>query len=251
MTENSILQELHLFGAGETGLVAEFGQQISPRINAAVHRFSRLLRADLPCGVTEIVPTYCAVTIYFDPLCVKRHELEQTVRNLALTMETPETVREASQIIYIPVCYGGVLGPDMDYAVKYTGLPAEEIIRLHTEKPYLVYTLGFTPGFPYLGGLQPELFVPRQEKPRLRVPTGSVGIGGGQTGFYPSESPGEWWLIGRTPVKAFDPEESNPFLLTAGDFVQFFSVDRDTYFSIRREVAAHSYVCRREEAQLG
>ena len=251
MTENSILQELHLFGAGETGLVAEFGQQISPRINAAVHRFSRLLRADLPCGVTEIVPTYCAVTIYFDPLCLSRQELEQKVRALTLAMDTPEAVRETARIIDIPVCYGGVLGPDMEYVMKYTGLPAAEIIRLHTEKPYLVYTLGFTPGFPYLGGLQEELFVPRQEKPRLRVPAGSVGIGGGQTGFYPSESPGEWWLIGRTPVKAFDPEENNPFLLTAGDFVRFFAVDMDTYFSIRREVAAHSYVCRREEAQLG
>lgn len=242
--------DIRLIAAGEMGLVVEFGQEISPNINASVHQFSQALRKSMPDGILELVPTYCAVTIYFDPLILSRERLMEFVWIRVKEMEFFEKKETKRNVIHIPVCYGGVLGPDIEYVAKYTGLSVEEIICKHTEKPYQVYMLGFTPGFPYLGDVQESLFVPRQKKPRLRVPIGSVGIGGGQTGFYPSESPGEWWLIGRTPVKAFDPAIKNPFLLTAGDFVQFFSVDMDMYFSIRREVLAHTYVCQREEVSI-
>lgn len=243
-------KNIRLTAAGEMGLVVEFGQEISPKINASVHQFSQVLRESMPHGILELVPTYCAVTIYFDPVILSRERLTKLICTRVKEMDFFEKREMKGTVVYIPVCYGGVLGPDIEYVAKYTGLSVKEIICQHTEKPYQVYMLGFTPGFPYLGGVQESLFVPRQKKPRLRVPIGSVGIGGGQTGFYPSESPGEWWLIGRTPVKAFDPAIQNPFLLTAGDFVQFFSVDMDMYFSIRREVLAHTYVCRREEVSI-
>lgn len=238
---SNFLDDIKLLIAGECGLVVEFGNAISPKINALVQQFMQLITVAEIQGIVEVVPTYRSVTIYFDPLVISRRGLTQHVKNFLRVLKPREKETLSSVIVYVPVCYGGVLGPDLEYVAKYTGLSTQEVIKIHTSKPYLVYMLGFTPGFPYLGGLQKQLMVPRQEKPRMRVPEGSVGIGGNQTGFYPSESPGEWWLIGRTPLKAFHPKRSHPFLLTAGDSVQFVEIGMDEYFKIRREVAAGTY----------
>ena len=238
---DNFLGDIKLLVAGECGLVVEFGNVISLKINALVQQFTRLLTAVEIQGIVEVVPTYRSVTIYFDPLTISRQRLTQYVKEFLSELKPQEKETLSTGIVYVPVCYGGVLGPDLEYVAKYTGLSTQEVIKIHTSKPYLVYMLGFTPGFPYLGGLPEQLMVPRQEKPRSRVPEGSVGIGGNQTGFYPSESPGEWWLIGRTPLKAFNPKWSNPFLVTAGDYVQFVDIRMDAYFKIRREVAAGTY----------
>lgn len=238
---NNFLADVKLLVAGEHGLVVEFGSVISPGINLLVQQFTRLIIADTIPGIVEVVPTYRSVTVYFDPLIITQQNLSRFVKKILSDIKPRELETLSSVIVHVPVCYGGVLGPDLEYVARYAGLSLREVIKVHTSKPYLVYMLGFTPGFPYLGGLQEQLVVPRQEKPRINVPAGSVGIGGNQTGFYPSESPGEWWLIGRTPLKAFDPQQSNPFLVAAGDYVQFVAIELDEYFKIRREVAAGIY----------
>ncbi len=239
---NTSLHDVKLLVAGENGLVVEFGSIISPEINVFVQQFTRLLTASTIHGIVEIVPTYRSVTVYFDPLIITRQDLSQFIRKTLNDIKPKELECLSSTLVYVPVCYGGVLGPDLEYVARYTGLSTREVITIHTSKPYLVYMLGFTPGFPYLGGLPEKIMVPRQEQPRAKVPAGSVGIGGNQTGFYPIESQGEWWLIGRTPLKAFNPKNSNPFLVAAGDYVQFQEIGMDEYFKIRREVAAGTYI---------
>jgi len=241
MHVHDYVSEVKLLVAGEHGLVVEFGNIISPKINVFVQQLTRLLTAAAIQGVLEVVPTYRSVTVYFDPLSISRQDLSSLIMELVNEIKPQQLERLAPRIVYVPVCYGGVLGPDLEFVARYTGLSAQEVIVIHTSKPYLVYMLGFTPGFPYLGGLPEQIVVPRQEKPRVKIPAGSVGIGGNQTGFYPIESPGEWWLIGRTPLKAFNPQNSNPFLVAAGDYVQFMDISMDEYFNIRREVAAGTY----------
>ncbi len=234
-------QAVKLQLAGEYGLIVEFGTGISPAINALVLQLTRLLQDLNQDGIREVVPTYRSVSIYFDPLILSRPLLTELVENLLLRLNPAAMMSVPARIVNVPVCYGGVLGPDLDFVARHTGLSVGEVIKTHTAKPYLVYMLGFTPGFPYLGGLPPALLVPRQETPRNKVPAGSVGIGGNQTGFYPIESTGEWWLIGRTPLKAFAPQQRNPFLVAAGDYVQFTSIGIDDYFAIRRDIAAGVY----------
>ncbi|WP_425058841.1 5-oxoprolinase subunit B [Sporomusa carbonis] len=238
---NDCLSNVKLLVAGEYGLVIEFGTVISPEINQLVRQLTILITSNPIKGIVEVVPTYRSVTVYFDPLSVTRQELSRFILQLLSTVKLQELDRVSSKMVHIPVCYGGVLGPDLEFVARYTGLSAREVITIHTSKPYLVYMLGFTPGFPYLGGLSEQLMVPRQEKPRAKVPAGSVGIGGNQTGFYPIESPGEWWLIGRTPIRAFNPEGNPPFLVAAGDYLHFVDITIDEYFTIRRDVETGAY----------
>jgi len=238
---DSFLNDVKLLAAGEGGLVVEFGAIISPAINVCVQTFMRMVSGSKVNGIIEAVPSYCSVVIYFDPFKITRTSLTKQIEAILADLQLAKLGNLVRRVVHIPVCYGGVLGPDLDYVAKYTGLMVEKVIKLHAGQPYLVYMLGFTPGFPYLGGLSDLLIVPRQEKPRSRVPVGSVGIGGNQTGFYPIESPGEWWLIGRTPLKAFDPTRPEPFLLAPGDYVQFESITLEQYFLIRQAVTQGIY----------
>lgn len=238
---DAFLDDVKLLAAGEGGLVVEFGAIISPAINVCVQAFMQMVSGYKVNGIIEAVPSYCSVVIYFDPFKITRTSLTKQIEAILADLQLTKLGDLVRRVVHIPVCYGGVLGPDLDYVAKYTGLMVEQVIKLHAGQPYLVYMLGFTPGFPYLGGLSDLLIVPRQEKPRSRVPVGSVGIGGNQTGFYPIESPGEWWLIGRTPLKAFDPTRLEPFLLAPGDYVQFEAISLEEYFSIRHEVAQGTY----------
>ncbi|WP_425060019.1 5-oxoprolinase subunit B [Sporomusa carbonis] len=228
--------------ASEYGLVVEFGTTISPEINMLAQRLTRLLNMKRIEGIIEVVPTYRSVMVNFDPLCITRSDLSEFIWQILSEIKVRDIERLPPRIVHVPVCYGGVLGPDLDFVARYTGLSTQEVIKIHTSKPYLVYMLGFTPGFPYLGGLPDRIAVPRQEKPRAKIPEGSVGIGGNQTGFYPVESPGEWRLIGRTPVKAFNPKNTNPFLFSAGDYLHFININIDEYFRIRREVEMGTYI---------
>lgn len=242
MGMHEYIYEVKLLVAGECGLVIEFGEGVSPKVNKYVHQLTRRLNDGGLTGILEVVPTYRSVMVYFDPLMIARQALEAYVRECIVRMEPQKNEDLPSKLIRIPVCYGGVLGPDLEYVTRYTGLTAEKVIDLHTSKAYLVYMLGFTPGFPYLGSLSDELVIPRKDKPLQRVPAGSVGITGNQTGFYPGESQGEWWLIGRTPVKTVDLESSESFLVSPGDYVQFFSISMEEYFAIRQEEARGRYL---------
>jgi len=234
--------EAKMLVSGEHGLVIEFGTVISPKINALVQKLTKLLHSKTIEGIIEVVPTYRSVTIYFDPLVLARHDLAMMIEKMTNDIQHFDMECLLPKVVHIPVCYGGVFGPDLEFVARSTGLSTQEVIRIHTSQPYLVYMLGFTPGFAYLGGLPAQITVPRQEKLRANIPAGSVGIGGNQTGFYPTESQGEWWLIGRTPIKAFDPKKCNPFLLSAGDYLHFEEISIDEYFALRRQVEAGTYI---------
>lgn len=236
------LGNIKLLVAGEQGMVVDFGSEVSVEINTRVQQLVRSLTTHKIDGVTEVVPTYRSVMVYFDPVLITRSELAATIKRCLDQNRTNSKEQNTRKIIHIPVCYGGVFGPDIDFVVRRTGLLEEEVIKIHTSKPFLVYMLGFTPGFPYLGGLPEKLIVQRLEKSRVKIPEGSVGIAGKQTGFYTVQSTGGWRLIGRTPIKAFNPDNPNPFLFVAGDYIQFKPITVDEFFAIRRELDAGTYL---------
>ena len=236
--------------AGEGGMIIGFGREMSPALSRRVHGMAGRLRQKKINGIYDIVPAYCSITLYFNPLELSYKELEQSV-TAVFKAKADSYILPPSRLLVVPVCYGGVLGPDLEYVARNTGLTAEQVSKLHTAKPYLVYMLGFTPGFAYLGGLPEALVLPRQSEPRLRVPAGSVGLGGSHTGFYSVESPGEWWLIGRTPLRTFSVGQKPPFSLKAGDYVKFSAIKQDEFFSLRRQIREGKYrpqICEFEEA---
>jgi KipI family sensor histidine kinase inhibitor len=208
--------------ASDSSLLVSFGESISPEFHREV---LRLLRAfDIrPPGVLNLHPAFASVLIDFDPRRYGHSQVEQLVR--ARLAESATIAAEPARRIEIPVCYGGDSGPDLENVAQYTGLTPADVIRLHSAPDYLVYFLGFSPGFPYLGGLAPELATPRLPAPRQSVPAGSVAIGGSQTGIYPATSPGGWRIIGRTTIRLFDAAAIPPALLRAGDHVRFLPRD--------------------------
>lgn len=155
-------------------------------------------------GVVETVPAFASLLIFYDPLVTEYDAVAAAVQKLAQAPDS-DTAAEEGRLVEIPVCYGGAFGPDLPFVAEHAGLTETEVIRLHAGRDYPIYMLGFLPGFPYLGGLDERLFTPRLPTPRTAIPAGSVGIGGEQTGVYPIASPGGWQLIGRTPLKLFDP----------------------------------------------
>jgi inhibitor of KinA len=238
------MSEIRFLQAGEQGLVVEFGNEINAQINQQVHKLARALSSQALSSILEVIPTYRSLLVYFDPLQISRYALTKLVESLQADQDTAQaapTGQDAVRIVHIPVCYGGEFGPDLEFVAQHNSLSTDEVIRIHTSTPYQVYMLGFTPGFPYLGGMSEEIATPRLEKPRVRIPSGSVGIAGSQTGFYPVESPGGWQLIGRTPINGFDANSPNPFAFAAGDYLQFKGISTDEFFTIRREVEAGAY----------
>ncbi|MFO7695108.1 MAG: 5-oxoprolinase subunit PxpB [Vicinamibacterales bacterium] len=228
-----------LLPAGDSAIVVEYGDGIDLRVNARVRLLHRVLGASLPAGVVETVPTYRSLMVHYDPIVLSREAVEQWIAGSAnqLRAEIPEVVRT----VELPVMYGGGAGPDLADVAARAGLDEREAAALHASGDYVVFMLGFMPGFPYLGGLPARIATPRLATPRTRVPAGSVGIAGAQTGIYPSESPGGWRLIGRTPVALFDARSSPPALLDAGDRVCFVPVTPADYEAIARDVAAGRY----------
>jgi inhibitor of KinA len=234
--------KIRMLPAGEQGLVVEFGNVIAPRVNARVRRLAGKIRQSKPEGVIEVVPTYRSVLVYFDPLRLARSDLSRMIeRLLAVEKEVDEGGKEKVRVIRVPVCYGGEFGPDLEHVARHNGLSVDEVVAIHSSRPYLVYMLGFTPGFAYLGGMSPKIATPRLEEPRTKIPQGSVGIADKQTGLYPIESPGGWRLIGRTPLKPFSPGSANPFLFAAGDYLQFVPISAGEFETIGRQVQAGSY----------
>lgn len=205
--------------AGDAVAIAEFDTRIDPVVNDQVLATAQALKASPLRGVRDIVPTYCAVAVYFDPLDVPASAvcdwLSAAARHSAVPSRAPQTVTR------IPVSYGGSNGPDLPAVARFAGLSEEEVVRLHTERIYRVYMLGFLPGFAYLGSVDPRIAAPRLASPRTRVPAGSVGIAGAQTGVYPQDAPGGWLLIGRTSRRLFDAGVEPPAVLEVGGLVQF------------------------------
>lgn len=231
---------------GEGGLTVELGDAVEERVNERVHLLAAALQRELPDVVEEVVPTYRSLTLFFDPLRVSRAALVADVTRLLGEFPAASAGEGAPsgatfRVVHIPVSYGGELGPDLGFVADHHRLSPEEVVRLHGEPLYRVYMLGFTPGFPYLGGLSPRLATPRLDQPRARVAAGSVGIAGPQTGIYPIESPGGWRVIGRTPLRLFDPAAPEPFLLRAGDRLRFWAVESAELAEIAARVAEGSY----------
>lgn len=215
---------------GDAALVVVLGSTIDDATHERVRAAYDALVAARIEGVHDIVPAYSGVAIHYDPLAFRGGDLlpfdaaSQTV--LDVIRSAPRTTHGDRRTIEIRVRYGGVDGPDIEDVARHTGLTVEDVVRLHSGAEYTVHMIGFTPGFPFLGGLPPALVTPRRAVPRAAVPAGSVGIGGAQTGIYPLETPGGWNLIGRTDEKLFRPDDDPPTLLRIGDRVRFVPVTR-------------------------
>lgn len=215
---------------GDCAVTVVFPQEISPAVNAAVCGFAARFAKMALSGVIELVPTYSAVTIHFDPIELDPVNLESAIHEAVSGRE--DMTEEEGETVVIPVVYGGEYGPDLENVCAHNDLTAEEVIAIHSGREYLIYMLGFTPGFPYMGGMDERIATPRLKTPRTAIPAGSVGIAGAQTGVYPIQSPGGWQLIGRTPYKLFDMERDEPFLLKAGQKVIFKPITEEEYMAI-------------------
>lgn len=213
--------------AGDTGFLAEFGEGIDPQVNARVRAVARALEADPVPGIREVIPTYRSLLFIYDPAVIHPDRLFEVMETLDIDRAAMDD--EAVRVVEIPVCYGGEFGPDIDTVGQHAGLSRPEVIQIHSAPEYLIYMVGFTPGFAFLGGLDDRLVTPRLKTPRTRVPRGSVGIANNQTGMYPITSPGGWQVIGRTPLNLFAPDRENPFLYRAGDKIRFVPISLAEY----------------------
>jgi inhibitor of KinA len=220
---------------GDRALVVHFGDQIDTPTFQAIRALSRQLEATPPKGMIEFVPAFTTVAIYYDPLRTSESELTLQVGDLVTTADT--SAEPQPRVVEIPVCYGGEFGSDLEFVAKHAKLTPQEVIEIHAAADYLVYMIGFAPGFPYLGGMSSKIAAPRRSSPRLRIPAGSVGIAGDQTGIYPLETPGGWQLIGRTPAALFRPEQEPPTLLQAGDIVRFRAITPEQFRELMEQSA--------------
>ncbi len=223
----------------ESGLLVELDDAIDPAVTDRVLALTAALdAANLP-GVLDVVPSYTTVLLSFDPVMAEPDVLAAEVRRLAAAaLATPPP---PGRLVTLPVAYGADFGPDLGEVADHTGLPADEVIARHAGTTYRVACMGFAPGFAFLIGLPPELATPRRSSPRTRVPAGSVGIGGAQTGVYPMVTPGGWHLIGRTPLRLFDIKRADPFLLRTGDRVRFRPVTPEEFQEVETTVLSGDY----------
>lgn len=210
----------------ENAITIYFEQEVSPRVNDLVLATSLWIEENSFPGFIETVPAYASLTVFYDLLILAQNGHKSPFsyvkdRLAQIPFDSLKSFDKAKKLIEIPVEYSG---KDLAEVARHTKLSEKEVIRLHTEPEYRVYMMGFLPGFAYMGGLNQKLATPRKKNPRLKVPAGSVGIAGNQTGIYPLESPGGWQLIGHTDVKLFDPDDQKLSLLSTGDYVKFIAV---------------------------
>jgi len=220
-------EEARYLMSGDKGLVVEFGNEISESVNEKVRGMYLAIQKNQMPGIYELIPTYRSLLIQYNPLVIEIDSLIEKLSEIekdlgAIDLPKPRTVE-------IPTIYGGEFGEDLGFVAEHNGLSEDEVIKIHSSTDYRIYMLGFTPGFSYLGGMSEKIAAPRLKTPRTKIPGGSVGIAGKQTGIYPMESPGGWQLIGRTPVKLYDPASETPIILQAGDYIRFIPIDKDEY----------------------
>lgn len=228
--------EYRLHPLGDNAVIIELGEDINIETQQKVKMITSILDNNPPEWMIEYIPAFTTVTVFYNPVKTSNllnykilpydyvcGKLQQLLRELKADKKIKH------RVVKIPVCYGGEFGPDLEYVAAFNGLTTEEVINIHSSGDYLVYMIGFAPGFPYIGGMSEKIATPRRETPRLKIPSGSVGIAGKQTGVYPIETPGGWQLIGRTPLKLFRPNKEPPSLLMAGDKIQFVPISYNEY----------------------
>ena len=223
----------------EQAILVNLDQEINPGINAQILSLKKELSRIDPPGIHFITPAYCSLVIGFDPTMIDFSELKEFI--LQVWREKGKTEISATRKLKIPVCYSEKYAWDLKELAADKGISKAELIKLHTQVFYQVYMIGFLPGFPYLGKLDSELVCKRKKTPRKVVPANAVGIAGAQTGIYPSESPGGWQIIGRTPLPIFAPERENPCLFNTGDSVEFQAIDEDTFKEIEEKIISKQF----------
>lgn len=233
MSEN----KFNILQVTETSALIEFGDKIDKEINKKIRIFCSYLDENPFYGFVEYIPYFSSVSVNYNPLKINSDEpfkevkakLEEILSKLDFSIEYKENIVE------IPVCYGAEFGPDIEYVAEVNKLTAADVIEIHAKGEYLVYMLGFAPGFPYLGGLSSKLYTPRRSTPRTIIPEGSVGIAGKQTGVYPLETPGGWQIIGRTPLKLFDLKGKSKTILKCGDIAKFYPISHEEYIRLKEK----------------
>jgi len=217
---------------GDCAISIDFGQVIDPKINRQIRQVIEQIKLLQLDGIIELVPTYCALLVQYDAMVYTYSDICRILDPI-LQESVTDSVIERVMIVEIPTVYGGEFGPDLGFVASYNHISEAEVVSIHSGTDYLVYMLGFIPGFTYLGGMDPRIATPRLPSPRTLIPAGSVGIAGEQTGTYPSDSPGGWQIIGRTPVTMYDMSKKQAALLQAGDYVRYVSIDENEFHRIK------------------
>ena len=233
------MQDYRILIEGDSSVLIVFGDTISTETNQRITSTVQLIREQRIEGIVDMIPAFVSLLINYNPLVISYDALKARLEQI-LKIET-KALETVKRVFEIPVCYGGEYGPDLQNIADHAGLTPEEVVKIHTSRDYLIYMLGFLPGFCYLGGLDERIHTPRLSTPRIRIPARSVGIGGSQTGIYPMDSPGGWQLMGMTPVKTYDPERDVPILVQAGEYIRFVEIDEAEFRRITREVQDGTY----------
>ena len=218
-------QGSRILPAGDSAWLIELPERIDVAVNARAIEIAKAVRASLP--VTDVVVGYRSVMAYIDPLDPRTTGIERRLQEIAASPSSD--AEETTACVEVPVCYDGIYGPDLGDVAAFARCTPEEAIALHLAREYRVFVVGFVPGFAYMASVDPRIAVPRRSSPRLKVPAGSVAVAAGQTGVYPAETPGGWSLIGRCPIRPYDPDRAEPFLFQAGDRVRFRRISEGEY----------------------
>jgi len=226
--------------AGDSAIIIKAGNEISVEINRTIKTLLARIEKENIAGITDFIPSYNELMICYNPAITSLEKLKAKI--VALEADIENSKLSESNTKEVPVLYGGDYGPDLEDVAKHNNLSPEDVIRIHSSAEYLVYMLGFTPGFCYLGGMDQRIAMPRKETPRLKIPEGAVGIADQQTGIYPIESPGGWQLIGQTPLKLFDAHRKPEFLFNMGDTLRFIPVTKEEFQRIKAEVENGSFM---------
>ena len=231
---------------GDSAVTVQFKNEISREVNAYVTSLCTEIEQAGIKGVIEYIPTFCSVSVLYDCTEISAKKLKNTLAKILKNIKVASSRK--ARLFEIPVCYDDCFALDMGNVCEHSHLTRQEVIERHSGRDYLIYMLGFLPGFAYLGGMDESLATPRLDSPRSEIFEGAVGIGGEQTGIYPVASPGGWQLIGKTPLKVYDKERENPILYSAGDYIRFVPVDLDEFKRIEQQVQSGEYQAKVTEA---
>ncbi|MEM1431187.1 MAG: 5-oxoprolinase subunit PxpB [Pseudomonadota bacterium] len=237
MTRDPVVRPL-----GDTALSVEFADRIDPALTARIHAFDAAFTALRLPGVIETVPTYRAITLHLDPLVADRAAIADAVQNLAVA---PFDRARDGAVWEVPVVYGGAFGPDLAAVAAHAGLTPDAVIAAHAEPQYQVAMVGFLPGFCYLSGLDAALATPRRADPRARIPASSISIGGAQTAIGSLEGPSGWHVIGRTPVRPFQPGRTPEFLFGPGDTIRMRPIPASEWAALDADAAQGARIATR------